>query len=129
MKPTIFSIFIIIFSSIGLFSQEVLIDAEKTHEELIYQIVEVMPKFSIYEDSLSNYLYLKTKLSGGTKGIVYVKFIIDKTGKIINPEIVKGIDEFTDENALKIVREMPNWIPGKNNGENVNVLYSLPIKF
>jgi protein TonB len=98
-------------------------------EDLVYQIVEVMPKFSLYEDSLSNYLHSKTKLTDGGKGIVYVRFIIDKAGKVTNPEVVKGIDEITNEAALNIVKEMPNWIPGKNNGENVNVLYSLPIKF
>lgn len=63
------------------------------------------------------------------QGTVYVAFIIRPDGSVDNPQVVKGIGHGCDEEALRLVREMPNWIPGKQGGQPVSVRYSLPVSF
>ena len=58
-----------------------------------------------------------------------VKFIINKEGNIINPQIVQGLGYGCDEEVIRVVKRMPRWIPGKQNGVNVSVYYTLPVQF
>ena len=62
-------------------------------------------------------------------GVVMVEFTIDKNGQVMNPKIVKGLGYGCDEEALKMVKNMPDWIPGKKNGIPVSILYKMPIRF
>lgn len=63
------------------------------------------------------------------KGTVYVEFTIGKDGIISDAKIKRGIGHGCDEEALRIINNMPKWIPGKRNGEVVQVKYTMPIKF
>ncbi len=63
------------------------------------------------------------------EGTVYIGFVVDKEGKIVNIKVKRGVHPSIDEEALRVVKKMPNWIPGKEDGELVRVSYTLPIKF
>jgi len=64
-----------------------------------------------------------------TEGTVFVQYIIDKDGNVTNTKIVKDIGDGCSEEVLRVVNEMPIWIPGKQRGKPVNVRYTLPVKF
>ena len=63
------------------------------------------------------------------EGRVIVEFIIDKDGSIIEPKIVKGVSDSLNDEALRLVRSMPRWTPGRQNGKAVQTRYTLPINF
>jgi hypothetical protein len=96
---------------------------------------EINPEFPGGEQELIKYIRIKkenvNKCGRDIHGIVFVNFIVSKNGEIKNPTILRGVDNCQNYNdaAIKIVKEMPNWIPGKNGGEKVNVYYNLSIKF
>jgi len=99
-----------------------------------YTSVEIMPSFIGGEHELFTYIankvyYSPIAIDLGLEGKVYVRFVIDPDGKIKNVEIAKGIDPLLDNAALKVVKNMPAWNAGSQNGENVNVSMVLPINF
>ena len=73
--------------------------------------------------------YPKRAEKQNIEGRVYVQFVVEKDGDISGAKVLKGIGTGCDEEALRVVRSMPNWIPGEDNGEKVSVKYTLPIKF
>ena len=77
----------------------------------------------------NNLSYPESAVSEGIQGTVYVNFTIDKTGHVINPKIIKGIDQGCDQEALRVLNEMPTWEPAMNKGETVEVQLNLPIRF
>jgi TonB family protein len=103
-------------------------------DSAIYTIVEVMPEFPQGADSLFSYLanqirYPQKAQKEGVEGRVFVQFTVNKSGSISDAKVLRGIGNGCDEEALRVVKNMPNWIPGENNGQQVNVNYTLPIKF
>ena len=62
-------------------------------------------------------------------GVVYISFIVSDEGKVINAKILKGINPLLDEEALKVVNQMPDWIPMKENGKYIPSEHTIPIKF
>lgn len=73
--------------------------------------------------------YPKSVRKEGVTGKVYVSFTITETGKIANVKLAKGLDSRLDEEALSLVKSMPDWIPAREDGENVSMEYVLPIAF
>jgi protein TonB len=65
----------------------------------------------------------------GMEGTVWVRFVVNERGEIVNTEIVKSRGASLDEEALRVVKLMPKWKPGKQNGRPVSVIYHLPIKY
>ena len=63
----------------------------------------------------------------GLKGKVYVKFVVEKDGSITDIKVIKDIGYGTGDEAVRILKECPNWIPGEQNGRKVRVLFTLPI--
>jgi TonB family protein len=107
---------------------------ESLIEEKIFTIVEEMPEFPGGEEALMGYLdsnvsYPTEAINKGIEGTVYVTFVVDKSGEIRNAEILRGIGTECDEDALRVIHLMPNWQPGRHQRMNVNVQYTLPIKF
>ncbi|MBB6612923.1 energy transducer TonB [Pontibacter sp. Tf4] len=101
-------------------------------EALIY--ADVMPQFEGGMDDLMKYLQRKMRYPGaaqsaGIEGTVVVTFIVDRTGKVSNVQVLKGLGFGTDEEAMRVVKGMPDWTPGQQNGRPVAVRYTLPIKF
>jgi len=79
---------------------------------------------------ISNHInYPKLSEQLGDQGIVYVQFIVTKTGEVKNAKVRKGVTELLDKEAMRVVSSMPNWIPGEQNGEKINVRFTLPIQF
>jgi TonB family protein len=98
----------------------------------IYASADSMPEFPGGFDSLfvfisKNLRWPNTEID--FQGRVTIRFIVTKEGKIMYPKIVKGIAPVADEEALRVVRLMPDWIPGRRNGEAVNVYFTIPIVF
>ena len=107
-----------------------------TSSEKPFLIVQQMPEFVGGQDSLFSYLehnliYPESAKESNKQGTVYVSFVISKTGKITNVKITRGVNGAPelDAEAVKIVQEMPDWIPGRQDGKNVPVQYALPLKF
>lgn len=107
---------------------------EVVEEEQIFTIVEEMPSFPGGEAELFKYLgknikYPQMATDAGIAGVVYVTFVVDKDGKIRDVKILRGIGGGCDEEAMRVVKSMPSWKPGKQRGKAVTVQYNLPIRF
>jgi protein TonB len=107
---------------------------EVVEEEQIFTIVEDMPAFPGGEAELFKYLgkaikYPQMAQDAGISGVVYVTFVVGKDGKISDAKVLRGIGGGCDEEALRVVRAMPAWKPGKQRGKPVTVQYNLPIRF
>ncbi|PJJ59381.1 energy transducer TonB [Hymenobacter chitinivorans] len=101
---------------------------------MVYLVAEEMPSFPGGEAAFTKFLRAKIQypaaaLNHGTSGKVHVSFIVDEQGHILDPKVVKGLGFGLDEEALRLVRIMPWWSPGKIQGQPVKVVYTLPIVF
>ncbi|HBY53519.1 MAG TPA: energy transducer TonB [Marinilabiliales bacterium] len=99
-----------------------------------YAVVEQMPEFPGGEAALQRYLHNSVKypniaMENGIQGKVYVGFVVERNGSISNVRIARGVDASLDKEAMRVVRLMPKWIPGKQNGEPVRVSFTAPINF
>ncbi|HRO77001.1 MAG TPA: energy transducer TonB [Crocinitomicaceae bacterium] len=101
-----------------------------------YFVVDVMPEFKGGIDSLRQFLtrnlkYPEWEHENKIEGTVVVRLVIDKNGKVKNPRIIKSVQGAKNFNAevLRIVSEMPDWIPAKNAKENVDAYFTLPVRF
>jgi protein TonB len=94
---------------------------------------DIMPVFPGGDEKLLSYLskikYPMRAKEENISGMVYISFVIDTDGKIKDVKLLRGIFADCDEEALRVVRGMPSWIPGKVNGVNVPVLFRLPVNF
>lgn len=100
----------------------------------IFTVVENPPKFPGGEEKLYQYLgtkitYPKEAEEKGISGRVFVQFVIEKDGNITDVKVVKGIGGGCDKEAIRVVKAMPNWIPGTQRGKKVRVRIKLPINF
>jgi protein TonB len=103
-------------------------------EDEVYQIVEEMPEFPGGHEKLMSYLKENTKYPEeakdlGIQGKVYVRFTVNKDGSISDVKVVRGVHQLLDQEAIRVVKSMPKWKPGRQNGQTVRVQMHLPIKF
>ena len=103
-------------------------------DDKIFQVVEEQPEFPGGMEALMKHLskeikYPKEAQDKGTQGRVIVQFVVRKDGSITDAKVMKSVDPLLDAEALRVVSEMPNWIPGKQRGEAVNVRFTLPVTF
>lgn len=130
----IFVFILLVCSSTLLFSQQ-----DTTKKEEVFTIVESMPLFPGGNTTMMNWISAKVGEIGFPEnerkaeisGTCYVTFIIDKEGNVTDPKILRGViyGPGYDRVALQVVKAMPKWAPGKQNGREVSVQYNLPIKF
>ncbi|MEA2105703.1 MAG: energy transducer TonB [Bacteroidota bacterium] len=99
--------------------------------ELGFSTLEIMPEFQGGFDSLRNYLQSQILIPQDSivNGQVFVEFWIDTDGKPVDARIIRGINNYQDKEALRIVNSMPKWNPGENNGEKRKVSFTIPIIF
>lgn len=102
--------------------------------EQIFMYVEQMPEFPGGSGALRDFLdqniqYPEKAKENGTQGRVIVKFVVRADGRITNAEIIRGIGDGCDEEALRVIGKMPLWKPGKQNGKAVDIFYTLPLTF
>lgn len=109
--------------------------APKSEEEgEIFQVVEEQPMYAGGIQELMKYLqmnirYPKEAQERGLQGRVIVQFVVNKDGSICDEQVVKSVDPQLDAEAIRIIRSMPNWTPGKQRGEPVRVRFTLPVTF
>lgn len=97
-------------------------------------VVQSQPQFPGGEDSLISFLknnlrYPQEAKLAWIQGRVFVGFLIDYTGKIKDIKVLSGVNQQLDDEALRVVHMMPEWIPGKIGETNVDTRYILPIEF
>jgi hypothetical protein len=93
-------------------------------------VVEVMPEFPGGEEKLFEYISENiAQFEGQATGTVYINFLISPKGKVLYPYVVRGIGQYHDKEALRLIRNMPDWIPGKQKGKPVYVRSSIPVRF
>src|SRR5690606_911528 len=115
-------------------STSALTASDTLHGEPVFHVVQKMPVpaggMEGWNDYLGNNLtYPEAAKKAGIEGIVYLAFIIDREGNIVDPFILRGIGGGADEEALRLVRNAPAWTPGMQREEKVNVKMRLPIRF
>ena len=76
-----------------------------------------------------NVKYPVLAMENGIQGKVYIQFVIEKDGSITDVKVVRGVDASLDKEAVRVVKAMPKWKPGKQRGKPVRVSYTLPINF
>lgn len=109
---------------------------EKPKEEgpLSVAMVEQKPSFpggesAMYKWLQDNIIYPAAASEEGVQGKVTVQFIVEKDGSITHVQVVRGKHPALDAEAARVIRKMPRWTPGRNNGQPVRVTYHLPVKF
>ncbi|PXY02476.1 hypothetical protein DF185_07440 [Marinifilum breve] len=114
------------------------ISALKHKEEVspnqIYRIADEMPEYPGGINVLKKYIaneirYPKQAEKDKTEGKVFVSFVVGKSGEVKNVYVNKGVSPELDKEALRVVKGLPNWTPGKHKGNLVNVAYTVPIDF
>jgi protein TonB len=114
---------------------EIIVEEKKPVEEnKVFTAVEQMPQFPGGEAELMKYIqknlkYPPVAMENNIQGRVVVQFVVTKTGKIGEVKVVRGKDPDLDKEAVRVVKSLPDFIPGKMNGQSVNVWYTLPITF
>ncbi len=104
------------------------------NESEIFVIVEQMPEFPGGSQALLQYLatkihYPELARENKVEGLVVVQFIIDEKGKISNVTVLRGIGGGCDEEAIRVIKVMPDWQPGRQRGMPVKVRYNVPVRF
>jgi len=99
-----------------------------------FETAEVMPQYPGGNSELMRFMknnlkYPTIAAETGIEGRVVVKFVVDKNGAISDIQVLKGIDPSCDKEAVRVVKLMPNWIPGMQNGNPVSVYFNLPVFF
>lgn len=106
----------------------------KEEENKVFDMVEENPSFPGGQAALMQWLNANIKYpviaaENGIEGRVIVQFVVSKTGSISDVRVVRGVDPSLDKEAVRVVNNMPNWTPGRQNGTTVNVRFTLPVTF
>ena len=148
MKREIFvtMIVVLLMMSVGDIARAqnvpLIIDPDKVDEYLaerkdtinVYDVVEQMPQFpggfqKMNEFIEENMQYPKKCAEKGVYGRVVITFVVERSGKLSNIRVAKSVHPALDKEALRIVKLMPKWIPGRQNGITVRVKYIIPVTF
>ena len=120
--------------------------------------IKAKPSVAIFTDTGKNFLSLKNAIScrvsclvviakrtlsfiaknlryptiaqeNGIQGKVFVRFVVSATGDVKDVKVMRSLDPYCDKEAIRVIQSLPKWIPGKQNGRNVPVYYTVPITF
>lgn len=108
--------------------------AEEGDEGEVFQVVEQMPEFPGGMDKLMEYLsknikYPSIAQENNIQGRVIVEFVVNKDGSIVEPKVMRSVDTSLDNEAMRVIKSMPKWNPGKQRGKAVRVRYTVPVLF
>jgi len=108
--------------------------AGKSSEDGVFWVAEKMPEFpggngAVAEYVRENMKYPAIAKEKGTQGRVIVQFVVNKKGKIVSPKVARSVDPDLDKEAIRLIKSMPDWIPGTQGGKAVDVKYTLPVSF
>lgn len=109
-------------------------EEEKVEEMEIFTVVESMPSFPGGDVARMKYLqenieYPQMARESGIQGTVYVTFVVETDGSVTDVRILRGIGGGCDEEAIRVIKNMPKWNPGMQRGKPVRVQFNMPIKF
>ena len=107
---------------------------KKDDENVIYRSVEHMPQFPGGEAALMKYIkahiqYPAEAVKNRIEGRAIVQFVVDKKGKIGEVKVLRSVDKDLDKEAIRVVKSLPKFTPGRQNGKAVSVWYTLPVTF
>jgi len=107
---------------------------EESDEDVIFTVVEQQAEFDGGFEAMAKFIAKNMKYPAqarrmGVEGSVFVSFVVDREGNISDPQVIKGISADCDREAIRVVKAMPPWKPGKQNGKPVKSRFVLPIKF
>lgn len=113
---------------------EIWMNNGRLHLKNVFETVDVEPQFLDGEIGLERYIsksiqYPVICQENGIMGCVIVTFVVDENGQVIGEHILKGVDQYLDAEALRVVRSMPRWTPGLLDGKAVKVSVNVPINF
>lgn len=114
--------------------EDEIIEIEEEDDDEFFMVVENMPEFPGGDLGLMKYIQKNVKYPPIAKeynitGKVYVQFIVDKTGTVTNVKVVRGVDKNLDAEAVRVVKSLPKYKPGKQRGKPVRVMFTIPINF
>ena len=114
--------------------EDVEIEIEEEDDEEFFMVVENMPEFPGGDLGLMKYIQKNVKYPAIAKeynitGKVYVSFIVDRSGSVTNVKIVRGVDKNLDAEAMRVVKSLPRYTPGRQRGKAVRVMFTIPINF
>jgi len=104
-------------------------------EEVVnFYVIEEKPEFPGGEEAMLKFIsgevkYPEIAKENGITGKVFVSFCINRDGKVVDVQILRGVDPYLDKEALRVVSAMPAWTPGKQRGKTVKVSFQIPINF
>ena len=115
---------------------EVIVEEKKPEpvKEEVFKAVEQMPTFPGGDAELMKWLrdhiqYPTVPMENNIQGRVVVQFVVTKTGKVGEVKVVRSVDRDLDKEAIRVCKSLPDFIPGRMNGQAVNVWYTLPVQF
>ena len=117
------------------YKDEVIVEEKKEDlDTKVFQSVEQMPQFPGGDVELMKYInshikYPTMAMENNIQGRVVVQFVVTKNGSIGEVKVLRSRDKDLDNEAVRVVKSLPNFIPGKMNGQPVNVWYTLPVTF
>lgn len=108
--------------------------AQTKKNDMVFDVVEVMPQFPGGQIAMLQYLmknikYPEQVMKEGIQGRVTVSFIVEKDGSISDVKPVLSVHPLLNKEAVRVVKSMPKWSPGKHNGKPVRVRFNLPVMF
>ncbi|MBO5780368.1 MAG: energy transducer TonB [Muribaculaceae bacterium] len=113
---------------------EIIVEEKKVEDNTVFTSVEQMPQFPGGDAELMKWIsshikYPTMAMENNIQGRVVVQFVVTKTGKIGEVKVVRSKDPDLDREAVRVVKSLPDFIPGKMNGQAVNVWFTLPVNF
>lgn len=104
-----------------------------TEDKPVYS-VEQMPQYPGGEEELLKFIkdnlrYPKVAVETGIEGRVYIRFVVSRTGEVTDVTVIRSLDASCDAEAVRVIKMMPNWTPGRQNGMNIPVYYTIPIVY
>ena len=108
--------------------------AQTKKNDMVFDVVEVMPQFPGGQIAMLQYLmenikYPEQAMKEGIQGRVTVRFIVEKDGSISDVKPILSVHPLLNKEAVRVVESMPKWTPGKQNGKPVRVRFNLPVMF
>lgn len=109
-------------------------EEEEEEEAPIYVSVQKMPEFPGGEIALRKHIAQNVKYpaiarENDIQGTVYLRFVVTHKGTVEKVTVIRGVDPLLDKEAIRVVKDLPKWSPGEQQGKKVNVWYTVPIKF
>jgi len=131
---TILSLILITACTLSGVAQDKAQEKNAATDQPVYTIVEQMPVYPGGDEAMKKYLtenivYADQARKDKISGTVYVTFVVNEKGELQDVKVIRGVSPELDAEALRVVKSMPAWTPGKQSGKAVSVQYNLPIKF